>query len=60
MLLAPHPRPAAAQQARKLLMDLGNRIGSQFIRLAWSIDNGAPIETPQLVACRYSSPICGR
>jgi hypothetical protein len=21
---------------------------------------GAPIETPQPVACRYSSPICGR
>jgi glucoamylase len=33
---------------------------AQFIRLAWSIDNGAPIETPQPVACRYSSPICGR
>jgi glucoamylase len=32
---------------------------AQFIRLAWSIDNGAPIETPQQVACRYSSPICG-
>ncbi len=32
---------------------------AQFIRLAWSIDNGAPIETPQPVACRYSSPICG-
>lgn len=33
---------------------------AQFIRLAWSIDNGAPVETPQPVACRYSSPICGR
>jgi glucoamylase len=33
---------------------------AQFIRLAWSIDAGAPIETPQPVACRYSSPICGR
>ena len=33
---------------------------AQFIRLAWSIDNGAPVETPQQVACRYSSPICGR
>jgi hypothetical protein len=32
---------------------------AQFIRLAWSIDNGAPVETPQQVACRYSSPICG-
>ena len=33
---------------------------AQFIRLSWSIDNGAPIETPQPVACRYSSPLCGR
>jgi glucoamylase len=32
---------------------------AQFIRLAWSIDKGAPVETPQQVACRYSSPICG-
>jgi glucoamylase len=33
---------------------------AQFIRLAWSIDDGAPVETPQPVACRYSSPLCGR
>jgi glucoamylase len=33
---------------------------AQFIRLAWSIDNGAPVETPQPVACRYASPLCGR
>jgi glucoamylase len=31
---------------------------AQFIRLAWSIDSGAPVETPQSVACRYSSPLC--
>jgi glucoamylase len=31
---------------------------AQFIRLAWSIDAGAPVETPQPVACRYSSPLC--
>ncbi|MGZ4596866.1 MAG: glycoside hydrolase family 15 protein [Actinomycetes bacterium] len=31
---------------------------AQFIRLAWSIDNGAPVETPQPVACRYGSPLC--
>ncbi len=31
---------------------------AQFIRLAWSIDAGAPVETPQPVACRYASPIC--
>jgi glucoamylase len=33
---------------------------AQFIRLAWSIDAGAPVETPQPVACRYSSPLCAR
>ena len=33
---------------------------AQFIRLAWSVDAGTPVETPQPVACRYSSPICGR
>jgi glucoamylase len=33
---------------------------AQFIRLAWSIDAGTPVETPQPVACRYSSPICRR
>ena len=27
---------------------------AQFIRLAWSIDAGAPIETPSVVACRYA------
>ena len=32
---------------------------AQFIRLAWSIDKGAPVETPQPVACRYASPVCG-
>src|SRR6266536_6662182 len=31
---------------------------AQYIRLAWSIDSGAPVETPQSVACRYSSPLC--
>jgi glucoamylase len=31
---------------------------AQFIRLAWSIDAGAPVETPQAVACRYASPLC--
>jgi glucoamylase len=32
---------------------------AQFIRLAWSVDAGAPVETPQPVACRYASPLCG-
>ncbi len=31
---------------------------AQYIRLAWSTDSGAPVETPQSVACRYSSPLC--
>jgi glucoamylase len=26
---------------------------AQFIRLAWSIDAGAPVEQPSVVACRY-------
>ncbi|MEP6816834.1 MAG: glycoside hydrolase family 15 protein [Marmoricola sp.] len=33
---------------------------AQFIRLAWSVDAGASVETPQPVACRYSSPMCRR
>jgi glucoamylase len=31
---------------------------AQFLRLAASIDAGAPIETPQVVACRYASEAC--
>ena len=31
---------------------------SQFIRLAHSIDAGAPVETPQVVACRYETTLC--
>jgi glucoamylase len=27
---------------------------AQFIRLAWSIDAGTPVERPSVVACRYS------
>ncbi len=27
---------------------------AQFIRLAWSIQAGAPVETPSIVACRYT------
>lgn len=30
----------------------------QFVRLAWSIEAGEPIETPQVVACRFDSEIC--
>ena len=33
---------------------------AQFIRLAVSLDSGAPVETPQPVACRYASPLCDR
>ncbi|TDP92896.1 glycoside hydrolase family 15 protein [Labedaea rhizosphaerae] len=32
---------------------------AQFIRLAASIDKRVPVETPQPVACRYASPVCG-
>ncbi len=31
---------------------------AQFLRLARSIDAGLPIETPQIVACRYHSEVC--
>src|SRR5215217_523152 len=30
----------------------------QFIRLAWSIDAGEPIERPEIVACRYVEADC--
>jgi glucoamylase len=33
---------------------------AQFLRLAQSIDAGRPIETPQVVACRYHSELCRR
>ena len=31
---------------------------AQFIRLAWSIDAGTPIERPSIVACRYTGEDC--
>jgi glucoamylase len=31
---------------------------SQLIRLAHSIDAGWPVETPQIVACRYKTTLC--
>jgi glucoamylase len=27
---------------------------AQFVRLAWSIDAGRPVEQPSIVACRYA------
>jgi glucoamylase len=30
----------------------------QFVRLAWSIDAGRPIERPAIVACRYQQELC--
>jgi glucoamylase len=30
----------------------------QFVRLAWSIDAGKPIERPSIVACRYQHELC--
>jgi glucoamylase len=31
---------------------------AQFVRLAWSIDAGRPVETPSIVACRYIGRGC--
>ena len=31
---------------------------AQFIRLAWSIAAGAPVERPAIVACRYTGQAC--
>ncbi len=31
---------------------------AQFIRLAWSIEEGAPVEQPAIVACRYLERTC--
>jgi glucoamylase len=30
----------------------------QFVRLAWAIDEGEPIERPSIVACRYTDEEC--
>ena len=30
-----------------------------FVRLAWSIDAGLPVERPAIVACRYQQELCG-
>jgi glucoamylase len=27
---------------------------AQFVRLAWSLDAGRPVERPDVVACRYA------
>ena len=32
---------------------------AQFIRLAWSIDAGRPVERPSVVSCRYARPCPG-
>ncbi len=32
---------------------------AQFIRLAWSIDAGRPVERPSVVSCRYGGPCPG-
>jgi len=31
---------------------------AQYVRLAWSIDKGEPIERPSVVACRYQGTDC--
>ena len=30
---------------------------AQFVRLAWSIDAGEPVERPSIVACRYTGSV---
>ena len=47
---APRPRPARARSARRRLA----WSHAQFVRLALSIDAGAPVERPAIVACRYA------
>ena len=41
------PVPVGARHSRR-----------SFIRLAWSIDAGEPIERPAIVACRYTEEDC--
>ena len=31
---------------------------AQFIRLAWSLEAGTPVERPAIVACRYTGQMC--
>ena len=31
---------------------------AQYVRLAWSIDAGKPVERPSIVACRYTGTEC--
>lgn len=31
---------------------------AQFVRLAWSLEAGAPVEQPRVVACRYVCSDC--
>jgi glucoamylase len=31
---------------------------AQLVRLAWSLEVGAPVETPAIVACRYTQRLC--
>ena len=38
--------------------DAAGLVARQFIRLARSIDAGRPVETPEIVACRYKTTLC--
>jgi len=29
---------------------------AQYLRLAWSLESGEPIERPSVVTCRYAEP----
>lgn len=55
----PHPEPEGFRfgEGTKSATPLG-WTHAQFVRLAWSIDAGAPVETPSVVACRYVEDDC--
>ena len=51
----PAPAAASREPARCSATPLG-WTHAQFVRLAWSIDAGRPVERPTLVSCRYGGP----
>ena len=50
----PAGRPGFAPGTRTLSSTPLAWTHAQFIRLAWSIDAGRPVERPDVVACRYA------
>jgi glucoamylase len=51
---APAGRPGFAPGTGTLSATPPAWTHAQFIRLAWSIDAGRPVERPSIVACRYA------